>query len=365
MREFILGARGLEFPTAIQGTTSYGHRPDLPLPQLLQKIARRPPTGRVRLACGPASTLPADVDRGIYWALTAFDPFRLSAPEAARLKAPELVFLPSDLHREQAIAAGIPPEKLVVAPVGVNARIFHEKAAPPDFLAEEDGFIFAAVTSPLQRKGLDLLLRAYVEEFTAAEPVVLIVKLAHEAKPRKKFPYEIPDLQGRLGALNSMLARVLVIDDPVEDEMIAALLARSHAYVCANRSFLTALTVREAMACGRPVIGPAQLQRLVGLDEVTGFPVRTVPIKAPEGYLFTDSPATDLEEPDLAHFRQRLREAFTDRPATRAKGAEALRLARTFPDWRAGSRLLADRLATVPKPTWGPREPSEEDAGEG
>ncbi len=363
LRELLLGARGLEFPTSIQASTAYGHRPDLPLPPLVTKVGRRPPTGRVRLVCGPAATLPPDVDRGIYWALTTFDPLRPTAPELEALRAPELVLLPTDLHREKAVAGGIPAEKVAVVPVGVNPRLFHDKAAPPDFLAEEDGFLFVTVTSPLQRKGLDLLLRAYLEEFTATEPVLLIIKLAHEAKPRKKFPYEIPDLAQRLGALNRMLARVLVVDDPVEDEMLAALLARADAYVCANRSFHTALTVREAMACGRPVIGPATLQCLVGLDELSGFPVPTVPFAAPASYLFTDSPPIELEEPELSALRRRMREAFTDRAATKAKGREALRLAQRFADWREGSRRLADRLAAVPRPIWERR--AEEDAGEG
>jgi hypothetical protein len=120
------------------------------------------------------------------------------------------------------------------------------------------------------------------------------------------------------------------------------------------------------MACGCPVIGPAPLQSLVGLDERSGFLVPTVPFSAPAGFLFAGSPPSELEEPDLGALRRCLREAFTDRAATRAKGREARRLAqKTFADWREASRGLADRLASVPRPRWSPDRRAAADAEEG
>jgi len=348
IRELLLGSRGLEFPTSLQASTAYGHRPEFALPPMIRSVAKRPPTGRVRLLCGPAFALPEAIDRGIYWALSAFDPFNLSPMEKSNLDNADFIWLPTDLHKKQAMAAGLRSSKIGIVHPGVNHKVFHPKAAPSDFLSEESGFMFVTIASPLNRKGLDILIRAYVEEFKPRDNVLLVIKMSHQSKPKKDFPYEIPGLAKRLGGLNAQLARVLILEEAIEDEMVAALLARADAYVCANRTFQTALAVREALACGRPVIGPEGLRDLVGLGENTGYLVKTNPAQVPEDFLFPGSPAATIAEPDVESLRKSLREAFSDIRTARRKGNEAQRFSRSFPDWRPGSRTLSEKLASLP-----------------
>ena len=77
--------------------------------------------------------------------------------------------------RDCYIASGVPADRVHVVPLGVDPRRFHPGAKPFP-LKTTKPFKFLFVGGTIHRKGIDVLLKAYAETFTAADPVCLVIK---------------------------------------------------------------------------------------------------------------------------------------------------------------------------------------------
>ncbi|MBI3038231.1 glycosyltransferase [bacterium] len=243
------------------------------------------------------------------------------------------VFVSSTTHRKRLIEFLVPEGNIHLLPRRVNQSFFPGKPAHSEFLPGSKSFSFLTVTSPLRRKGLDLILRAYLEEFSAKEPVRLVIKLTHLPKKKKQFSYEISDLGNRLGALNNLFPPVVIISDTVEDSKMGGLFSSCQVFVNANRSFHTGLTVLEALASGIPVIAPSKMFEIFGFNEEIGYIVQTRKAPATPGFLYSGSPATYVEESDIASLRKRMREAFAKPEETKRKGFLASQFSSRSQNW--------------------------------
>src|ERR1051326_2525847 len=92
----------------------------------------------------------------------------------------------SQYVRDVYIASGIPAEKLHIVPLGVDTCVFNPNA-PPYILTMEAGaerirddvngmFVFLYVGGTLHRKGVDILLDAYLSAFSPSDDVCLLIK---------------------------------------------------------------------------------------------------------------------------------------------------------------------------------------------
>ncbi|HNW33878.1 MAG TPA: hypothetical protein PKM25_03030 [Candidatus Ozemobacteraceae bacterium] len=354
-RELLLASRGIELPLSLHARKSYDHDDAFPLPPFLERLAQRPPSGLIRLVCLPAFALPEHIESGRYWALTSFNPDHLTQPERRALSRPERLFVPSEAHAARLREAKIPADRIRIIEPAVHPLVFNPRAQwPAAQLEKPDEFLFISVISPLRRHGIDLLLRAWVEEFRAGEPVRLILKLSHLPRLKKRLPYEISDLSMRLGALNRMFAPVSILEGSWPEESLAGLIAGSHVFVCTDRLPFTGFRVREALACGVPVIAPASVCAVAHIDEEVGYLVETTESEQPAGGLYPESPACRLEEPNIPALRRRMREAFLAAPGVKRRGQEAAHRAEALTDWENRARVLLSALSDPVKPA-GPR----------
>ncbi len=302
----------------------------------------RPPSGRLRVVCAPAFALPESVERGDYWAITGFDPILATQTEWQNLKKPRLLFLPSDRHLEACVSHGIGKERMFRFPLGIDHGVFRPGGGPSTLVPDKKEFRFLFLGNPLFRKGLDLVLKAFITEFKPQENVRLVVKLTHLPKMKKHLPYEIPDLVRRLGGLNRMFPEVTVISQLLPEKDYARLVASCDVLVNGNRSFTTGLPVMEAMACGLPVIGPEPLRELAGLREETGFPLPVRMTVVPAGRLFPDSPECSVGEVEEVSLRNAMRAAFSRPDETTGKGRNACRQAKKVVGWENFGKLLKE-----------------------
>lgn len=340
-RELLLAARGVELPLSLQTRKSYDHDDTFALAPFLENLAGRPPSGGIRMVCVPAFALPEKTEFGRYWALTSFNPDLLSRYESRALRRPEKLFVPSEAHAARLVKEKISKDIITVLEPAVNPLVFNPKASwPVEQLEKPKAFIFMAVISPLRRHGIDLLLRAWVEEFKAGEPVHLLLKLSHLPRLKKRLPYEISDLSMRLGALNRLFAPVSVLEGAWQEEALAGMIAGSDVLVCPDRLPFTGLRIREALACGVPVIAPSSVRAVAPLDEETGYLVETQEVAQPAGSLFPESPACSVEEPVVAGLRRRMREAFIAVLGAKRRGKEAARRSAELTDWESRARAI-------------------------
>lgn len=156
-------------------------------------------------------------------------------------------------QRECAIHSGVPAEKIVVVPIGVDPTRYRP-----------DGHRFAlrtkkrtkllAVGGIIPRKGMDLLVETYLRTFIASDDVCLVIKglsarWAYNGNPAQRDFAQLPALAHAKGG-----AEIEFIGDTLDDDSVASLYRACDALVAPFRGEGFGLPVAEAMATGLPVI---------------------------------------------------------------------------------------------------------------
>src|SRR5690606_25570307 len=111
-----------------------------------------------------------------YVGLTMFETDRLPAGWAAACNGMDEVWLPSTFNRETFTRAGVEPTKLQVIPFGLDTAVYNPATVTPLDIPGRRGFTFLSVFQWSQRKGWDILIKAYLQAFTAADEVCLVIR---------------------------------------------------------------------------------------------------------------------------------------------------------------------------------------------
>lgn len=161
------------------------------------------------------------------------------------------LWVPSEYVRQMYLAAGIHPDRVVVVPNGVDVDLFAPDGPQrelPDELGDGTRFLF--VGGLIARKGADLLLDAWRQAFAGRPDVTLVLKDfgargVYSSSDRTAF---------REHASAGALPRIVLIDEELTGEQLAALYRACDVLVHPYRGEGFAMPVLEAMACGLPVI---------------------------------------------------------------------------------------------------------------
>ncbi|HWH43772.1 MAG TPA: glycosyltransferase [Thermoleophilaceae bacterium] len=289
------------------------------------RLDRRAPGGRRLLARAPAvwladghmGALPVDEPVVVHLHEASFaDPALrpLIAPEfldlyerptAEAAAAAAAILTVSESSRSQiASAYGVPPERIHVAPLGVDHAVYRPSAAP---LAEEvlrragadperPYVLFVSQLHP--RKNLAALREAMGVLAGQGLPHSLVV-VGHD-------PADRPDPDGVVAEALAPIPGVPVIRVPgPSDEEVAALMAAAACFCLPSLMEGFGLAAAEAMACGAPVV----VSDRGSLPEVVGDAGVVV---APEAGAVAEGLASVLADPETA---ARLRRASVERAA--------------------------------------------------
>ena len=211
-----------------------------------------------------------------------FFPPRLNSPEEglfALIQPWEYGFLPRDwiepirrnvrevwcygnYVRDVYLASGLPEEMLHVTPLGVDCDVFRPDAPPYVFTDEpgaarmkegEGRFLFLFAGGTLHRKGIDILLDAYLRAFSARDNVGLVIK-----DTGVNTVYRGQNERDRILGLANDPTRPLIVyvDADLPSARLAGLYAACDCIVQPYRGEGFCLPPLEAMACGVPIIVP-------------------------------------------------------------------------------------------------------------
>ena len=75
--------------------------------------------------------------------------------------------------------------EIIVMPNSVDNKLYNENVEPYEFSPSLNPFVFVSVFGWSYRKGYDALLRAYLEEFTAEDPVTLLIVSRYQGKTNR------------------------------------------------------------------------------------------------------------------------------------------------------------------------------------
>lgn len=289
---------------------------------------------------------------------TTFETDRIPDGWRDRCNALDEIWVPSHFNHETFARAGVAEKKLHVLQEGIDTSHFRPGAQPLEIPGIR-GFNFLSVFDWQLRKGYDILLRAFCEEFRPDEDVALILKVSTVNQPHS----QLADLVSYF--IERMLRRTLenspnivLLTGMLPHARFPQLYAIADAFVLPTRGEGWGRPYMEALACGRPVIATRWGGQMDFLNDDNADLIEL------EGLRSTGT-NIDLEifaghkwaEPSVDHLRRLLRRAVTDRGSSARKAARGLLEMREKWDWRtvvpAWARefdRLLDRSGPPPQP---------------
>lgn len=257
------------------------------------------------------------------------------------------VWVPTEFNRGTFTASGVDPAKVQVVPLGCDPEIFHPGAAPLPF-PDRRGYTFLANFEWIPRKGYDILLKAYFQEFRADEDVCLVLKTysnsAYDPEGRA-IREEILRLGRESG--NPRLPAVRLVTQVLRPHQLPSLYAAADCYVLPTRGEGWNHPALEAAACGLPVIvtGWSSHPEIFGGENAYLIPVeRLEPVPAygvPNDEVYAGS---RWAVPSLEATRRLMRHVFTHREEARARGRRARAAVARVWTWERSARRMFERL---------------------
>jgi glycosyltransferase involved in cell wall biosynthesis/GT2 family glycosyltransferase len=238
-------------------------------------------------------------------------------------QAVSLLYVPCRHNVEVFEGAGV-RVPVRVLPHGVDGDAFPVLDRP----ARTDVFSFGTFGELSARKGAEVLVRAFQDEFAAHEPVRLLMKTIGKPTP---IAWQVRD------------DRIKLIDGFLPPDELLGLLRKMDAFVMPSRGEGFGLCGLEAMATGLPLIatcwsGPADY-----LDPSDSFPLAYELVEA-GGIEAGGRPFHGRwAEPDYQHLRHLMRWIYEHHEQAAARGLQAARRVRRDWTWqRVAARLVAD-----------------------
>jgi len=259
------------------------------------------------------------------------------------LAAVDELWVPSEFVRQVLVRAGVPAPRLAVIPNAVDLDLFRpdgDRFRPA--AARSTSFLF--VGGAIRRKGLDLLLRAWRQAFTASDDVSLTIK----SLGGKSF-YRHLHLGDDIAALagDPAAAPVIHLEEEISELQMPALYRGADVLALPYRGEGFGLPLAEALAVGKPVIatalGPAP--EFCPPDASWFVPAQELEVPAPLRLPLPLTGPMTWFEPSVADLAAALRAAAD--PARRALKAAAALAARDRLGWPEVARLYRTRIAQL------------------
>ena len=140
-----------------------------------------------------------------------------------------------------------------IVPLGVDTNIFNEKTERMRLPHNARNYRFLSVSWWGPRKGFDILIKAFVGEFSGDEDVCLIISSrSHDNKSSEYISNEIKNIVKSTGKTNR--PPVLLHSGITTDSELATLYNACDAFVLASKGEGFSMPIVEAASCGLPII---------------------------------------------------------------------------------------------------------------
>jgi glycosyltransferase involved in cell wall biosynthesis len=282
-----------------------------------------------------------------HWVI--FQPWEFGSlpKEWARVFASQVdeLWVPSNYVKRVYVESGVPESRVFVIPLGIDPNVFHPSVKPFK-LKTRKRFKFLFVGGTIYRKGIDLLLDAYVRQFTRSDDVCLVIKdMGGESFYQgQTFKAKIRELQKDPNA-----PEIEYIDNILSVEELSSLYRACDTLVHPYRGEGFGLPILEAMACGLPPIVTNGGACLDFCNEQNSLLVKAnkkrFAEKSIDGMETVDYPW--LFEVELEDLQNTMRYGFEHPEELKALGIAASTLARREWTWEKSFDVVRERIEAL------------------
>ncbi|KAJ4885858.1 UDP-Glycosyltransferase superfamily protein [Raphanus sativus] len=218
---------------------------------------------------------------------TMFETDRVNGEHVERCNKMDRVWVPTEFHVSSFVGSGVDSSKVVKIVQPVDVDVFDPlKYEPLDLVEIGDlvlgsggrglglGFVFLSVFKWEQRKGWDVLLKAYLREFSGKDNVALFL-LTNAYHSDRDFGNKIVDFVRELDLEEGEggYPFVYVIDKHIAQVDLPRLYKAADAFVLPTRGEGWGRPIVEAMAMSLPVIATNWSGPTEYLTEENGYPL--------------------------------------------------------------------------------------------
>lgn len=263
------------------------------------------------------------------------------------------VWVPSTFNVHTFARAGVAREKLYRIPGAIDASRF-DPDIDPMYLPQAKGFVFLSVFAWSLRKGWDVLLRAFLEEFEAAEDVTLVLKvLPHWNRSVAQHEAEMGAYaRDVLGRDLRRGPRIVVLTRSLAAAEMPRLYRAADAFVMPSRGEGYGVPYLEAMAMGLPTIGTRWGGNVDFMTDENSYLVDCAEVEVPDAALrdIPDFAGHRWAEPDASALRVAMRAIFEDRAEAGRRAARGRRKVLEHHAWEPVARAITARLEEAGAP---------------
>jgi glycosyltransferase involved in cell wall biosynthesis len=222
--------------------------------------------------------------------------------------------------------AGIPEQKLTVVQEALNTELYNPDTVRPISLPGEKGFKFFSMFKWEPRKGWDLLLRAYFEEFSKNEDVVLYLQTylymsKKNAHKREAIEAVIHKWATKNGFNISTIPAIEVLCKKVPTNVVPRIFKSMDAFVLPTHGEGWGLPTMQAMGMGLPTIATNWSGLTEFMTPATSYPITVERMVQAKGRDFKKGQL--WADPSLSHLKQLMRYVFSHPEEAKRVGQRA------------------------------------------
>lgn len=185
-----------------------------------------------------------------------------------------------------------------------------------------DYFKFISIFKWEERKGWDLLLQAFVQEFSQNDKVLLYILTREIESPQKVIRQFVRELFLRnnfpFESFQKTLNRIIVLPPDTPADSMPALYKACDAFVLPSHGEGWGRPHFEAMAMELPTIATNWSGNLMFMNDENSFPVSYTLVRSPDGFY-----GFNWALPNITHLQYQMRYVYTNREEARRVGRKA------------------------------------------